>query len=204
MGRRKEDGQLLIPGIGGFSETLRVDGEERNRRAKRSPKRKSIKGIERVTDAIQQGINFLHLPSIPLEEKWRFPKKVSCVYFVITKDDELLYIGRAIDLYTRWQSHHYLEKLATLNGVKLAWLQVPDIEELPKLEYELIKLLSPPLNRTNGLSKVRKKVKIKSKTFRMRLTEEEYDLIEKEADRRNVCMSQIVRELIVTLNKKPQ
>lgn len=97
-------------------------------------------------------VNLFELPSLPLSDRKSLPKKVSAIYFALSETNEVLYIGRAVCLYTRWcgQRHHKQAKLEELTGVKIAWLAVTDPALLPARESELINQFAPPLNLINN------------------------------------------------------
>ena len=45
------------------------------------------------------------IPSLHITERVKLPK-LSGIYFVYTLDHNLLYIGKADNLRTRWNNHH--------------------------------------------------------------------------------------------------
>jgi excinuclease UvrABC nuclease subunit len=49
-------------------------------------------------------INPFTLPSIGIEQRTKLPD-LSAVYFVIF-GDEIIYIGKSVNLYQRWLAHH--------------------------------------------------------------------------------------------------
>lgn len=69
------------------------------------------------------------------------------VYFVLSTNDEVLYVGRTFSLFIRWQTHHRRTQLETLPGVRIAWLSVDDPTRLSELERTYIEHFQPPLNR---------------------------------------------------------
>ena len=144
MGRRKENSQLFVPGIGVLGEALRSDGEERNGLIEGSVKEICEGGIS--SNLVQVDLRWL--PSLLLSERKNFPKKVSAIYFAISAKDEVLYIGRAKCLYNRWNlnTHHKQRYLEGLANVRIAWMQVSDSSLLPEIERALINHFKPPCN----------------------------------------------------------
>jgi excisionase family DNA binding protein len=62
------------------------------------------------------------------------------------KDDECLYVGKSVNLQSRWRAHEKLLEVADVDGLRLAWRPVVEA----RLDYEerrMIALLRPPLNR---------------------------------------------------------
>jgi len=61
------------------------------------------------------------LPSVPLPE-WRTLPKEPGIYLVLADNGDVMYVGKAQDLSTRWKSHHRTPDLknAEYRGVWLA------------------------------------------------------------------------------------
>ncbi|HEY9874498.1 MAG TPA: GIY-YIG nuclease family protein [Candidatus Obscuribacterales bacterium] len=104
-----------------------------------------------------QGLDLSTLPSLSLSKKGELPR-VPAIYFCISESDEILYIGRTINLASRWQQHHRYSQLQTMGQVKLAWLQVSSPAYLPDMEKALIMRYKPRLNRFSNKRIVRAKV----------------------------------------------
>ncbi|GBO55468.1 hypothetical protein APA_3619 [Pseudanabaena sp. lw0831] len=91
---------------------------------------------------------FITLPSLKLLERQRLPE-CSAIYFVISRD-QVLYVGLATNLRSRWQNHHRLTQLEAVNKrseVKLFWL-VCTQNQLNDLESQYIEHYCPILNQT--------------------------------------------------------
>lgn len=86
----------------------------------------------------------LELPSLPIESRKKFPQ-CSAIYFAIA-GDKILYIGRATNLLKRWYGHHRQAELETIEGCRIAWLEVSDPGLLPAIEKALIQSFKPPSN----------------------------------------------------------
>jgi len=88
------------------------------------------------------------LPSFKLSERQKLPE-CSAIYFAIARD-QVLYVGLATNLRNRWQNHHRIPQLATLNKrceIRLFWLSCPQ-NQLNNLEHQYIEYYCPNLNRT--------------------------------------------------------
>jgi len=63
------------------------------------------------------------LPWLPYG-KGRFPRNLPCtsaVYFALTADNAILYIGQTGNLRQRWATHHRRHQLHQEGGVRFAW-----------------------------------------------------------------------------------
>jgi len=84
---------------------------------------------------------------IPLAERNTLPKRPG-VYIALDAENQVWYVGRARSLHKRWtQSHHRLAALQRVEGVRLAWLEIPQ-GCLAYVERLLIDALGPRLNGT--------------------------------------------------------
>ena len=86
------------------------------------------------------------LPCLPLSDKGKLPS-CAAVYFALSSQGRILYIGRSINIRERLRGHHRLTLLEALGGVKIAWLKESDSFALRRIETILIKYFNPPLNR---------------------------------------------------------
>jgi len=84
------------------------------------------------------------LPSLPLEERKALPATAG-IYFVLA-GDAVLYIGKATNLYQRWDAHHRLKQLNKRGGCRIAWMTVDDAGLLDELEQVCITHFDPVLN----------------------------------------------------------
>ncbi|MBD2492367.1 helix-turn-helix domain-containing protein [Aulosira sp. FACHB-615] len=89
-------------------------------------------------------IDPLALPSLPLCERSQLPT-LPCIYFAIDSQGVVRYIGKTVNLKTRWQAHNKGVELATIAGIRIAYLQA-DATLLPELEAALIAWFRPQLN----------------------------------------------------------
>lgn len=106
-------------------------------------------------------IDLNSLPFINIKNRESFeslPPNICCVYFLIHPVQGVLYVGKAINLRSRWrikynawgqfnreQNHDCLLKSIRLRDVKLAWWEIPK-EYKPLIENMLIKIYNPKWN----------------------------------------------------------
>jgi hypothetical protein len=86
------------------------------------------------------------LPCLPLSDKGKLPHFAG-VYFALSSQGRVLYIGRSIDIRERLKGHHRLPLLEALEGVRIAWFKESDSLALQRIETILIKYFNPPLNK---------------------------------------------------------
>ena len=101
-------------------------------------------------------INLCALPSVPLEDRSRFPQ-TPCIYFAIDSQDVIQYIGRSVNPKNRWVTHHKQAALQNVGSIKIAYLFVDSPELLPDIEAALIKWFHPTLNGYRRPANPRKK-----------------------------------------------
>lgn len=93
------------------------------------------------------------LPRLPLSDRHQLPD-IPAVYFAVSPTDEVLYVGRAVALRTRWRTHHRLPQLLKFTGVQIAWFEYKAVTTSPtdrdiwldNVEKNSIEQLDPPLN----------------------------------------------------------
>lgn len=59
--------------------------------------------------------------------------------------DEVLYVGKSINIRKRWKHHHKRAELDHLNGISIGWIYCSE-DELSRTELELIHYFRPPMN----------------------------------------------------------
>lgn len=111
--------------------------------------------VDQIRSALQQlqPEPFIEsLPSVLIEDEEvyrRLPEDVSAVYFLTHPYEELLYLGKANDLRTRWRpsghTHDCLDPTLQLRDVKLAWWAL-DVDLLSAVEEVLTKAWRPLWN----------------------------------------------------------
>jgi hypothetical protein len=86
------------------------------------------------------------LPSLLLADKAKLPS-CAAVYFALSSNGRVLYIGRSINIQERLRGHHRLQVLKAFGDVKIAWLAQSDSLALRRIETILIDYFNPPLNK---------------------------------------------------------
>lgn len=85
------------------------------------------------------------LPSVPVCEHALLPKE-SGIYFVVSHDGIVQYIGRTSNLHARWNIHHRLDQYGKMPLFRIAWLAISNSELLPALEKAYIHYFQPKDN----------------------------------------------------------
>lgn len=67
--------------------------------------------------------------------------------YVVYADDEIIYIGKTIDIATRWRSHERFSDFVDLGMTEVRVIRVDSRTELAETERILIKRFMPALNR---------------------------------------------------------
>jgi excisionase family DNA binding protein len=94
-----------------------------------------------------EAIDPLRLPSIALERRATL-LPVPAVYFLIAGDSEVIYVGQAGNLRSRWTAnHHCLEGYPAIAGLRIAWIEIEDETMRTQAERSLIARYRPLLNR---------------------------------------------------------
>lgn len=89
--------------------------------------------------------DILTLPNLPFEARCNLPKD-NVIYFVVSQNNEVLYIGETMNLRERWRSHHHAPTLKSLSGVRIFWADWNGCSEMGINEADLIRQFAPPLN----------------------------------------------------------
>ena len=99
------------------------------------------------------------LPSVLLENKDRLPD-ASAIYFVLSQQNKILYIGQSKALNKRWKHHQKLKDISKYESVKIAYLvfSIPDF--LFEIEQALIRHFDPPLNLYNPFNQKSDEVRV--------------------------------------------
>lgn len=93
---------------------------------------------------IVETLSIQDLPFVMFSDRKKLPNS-PCVYLVLDKSGQVLYIGRSINASQRWESHHKYNALKNLEGVKISYLEI-DEPLLYSVEKALIAWFKPPLN----------------------------------------------------------
>lgn len=90
----------------------------------------------------------LFLPSVTWENRRSLPSE-SGVYFALSKNCEVLYVGATADLKARWRGHHRENDLRAMECASIAYYLCPK-QDLSETEQSMITHLSPKLNPHGG------------------------------------------------------
>lgn len=71
--------------------------------------------------------------------------EVSAVYFALSSAGDVLYVGKANNLRSRWAGHHRKAQLRKFKNVRIAWMELPE-DDLLDMESLFIVRFDPPLN----------------------------------------------------------
>ena len=82
---------------------------------------------------LPNSVNPLNLPSVPLEERSNLPI-TPCIYFAINSQGVIQYIGRSKNPRQRWKGHDKGIELACKGGIRIAFLEITEIDLLPENE----------------------------------------------------------------------
>lgn len=100
--------------------------------------------------------NLSKLPSLSLPQRNILPE-CPAIYFAVDSKNRVLYVGKAINLLTRWKNHHRQEQLNRINRknkIKIAWLHCSnDLASLANTEAYFIEFYQPLLNRISVSAK---------------------------------------------------
>ena len=92
-------------------------------------------------------VNPFDLPCVRLRDRSCLPNGAG-IYFVLSGNATVLYVGKAIGIKSRWQQHHRLAEFRSLPDVTIAWLEVKSVDSLSDIERALICRFRPSLNGT--------------------------------------------------------
>lgn len=125
-----------------------------------------------MTAIAPESIKLSELPSLPLEWHKALPK--CAAIYIAYRFEEVLYVGRSVDLQNRWKGHHRIKQLIEVGNVRLAWIEVSNSKLLPAIETALIEYLQPRFNFAackprSGLTKLRNKASLRAVDVAMRL-----------------------------------
>lgn len=99
-------------------------------------------------------IDLSTLPSVAFTSKKTLPQ--CCGIYFVLNEDEILYIGKTVNLLQRWKSHHKLEMIKEFensDNFRIAWLEIENQNILEETEIALITHFKPKLNKHTNTSK---------------------------------------------------
>lgn len=90
----------------------------------------------------------LDLPFVSFDRRALLPA-ISCIYFAVSDEDEILYVGQSINVRKRWsgRGHHNSHQMRP--SYRIYWMPVP-FEDLNRIENAFIMQLDPPWNKDRG------------------------------------------------------
>lgn len=98
------------------------------------------------------------LPSIPFKSKSNLPTSGG-IYFVISAEEAIIYIGRTVNFRARWKQHHRIKQIKSeYPNTRIAWLECVDVKLLHSIESALIKAWNPLLNRSPVKPRLREEI----------------------------------------------
>jgi hypothetical protein len=71
--------------------------------------------------------------------------EVRCIYFVLSPEGAVLYIGQTSNLRRRWIAHHRFANLADCQEVRIVWMATDDAD-IASVERALIERYHPSMN----------------------------------------------------------
>lgn len=99
-----------------------------------------------VTLPSADSIKLLELPHVPLQRRRELPNQPR-IYFALSKENEVLYIGKTQNIKQRWmQGHDRYPLFEYIGDVRLAWLIVGDAGLLTEIELACIRYFRPRFN----------------------------------------------------------
>ena len=86
------------------------------------------------------------LPSLAFEHRYDLPP-IPAMYFVLSEQREIVYIGETENLNARWKSHHRARQMAS-GGYRIHWREMTDPAARTIAERGAIAYFRPTWNRT--------------------------------------------------------
>jgi predicted GIY-YIG superfamily endonuclease len=94
-------------------------------------------------------INLADLPSIPWEDRKSLPH-IPAVYFVISKNSEVIYIGSTYDICNRLNNHNVKKGFKLYEVCTIRYITSEDKSLLIDTESKMIKHFKPVLNKRDN------------------------------------------------------
>lgn len=124
--------------------------------------------------------NPYQLKRVLIPNRKKLPE-IGAIYFVISKKEELLYIGQTENLKKRWHKHECGLELDRPKETYVAWVKVEDGDYRKKLEKILIRKYKPLLNRVAKKTKKKRNLSsqklINKKTMKNKPTKSELEIL---------------------------
>lgn len=203
MGRKEKDSKLCTTRTDRPGKVLSGNRENRNGCGEGSATLLSKAGVSNWLE-----VDLQELPAVALENRLMLPH-CAAVYFALSKNNEVLYIGKSVDIAHRWISHHRWRNLDEIGNVRIAWMEVNNSSLLPELEWLLIEKFKPSLNKRNTLANDRlgtkKSFTLKNNNaFLVRFSDAEAEILEAFCKQENRSKTDVVREYVRSLKSQMQ
>ncbi len=92
-----------------------------------------------------ENINIHSLPSLKIPERYNLPE-IGAVYFVLSENNDVEYIGKAKNLRKRWRSHECCMNLDSPKTCRVSWIAIDGENERIEFERRLIHKFNPKNN----------------------------------------------------------
>lgn len=131
------------------------------------------------------------LPWVPLQAKLNLPELQS-VYFVLGTANEVLYVGKAINLRQRWNvgAHHKMASFLAFPDVRIAWLPVREADRLAAVETQYIDHFHPRLNTQGNFQQYHQGIK---SLCTIQLEQAEHDALRAAAREQKRTVAAVIR-----------
>lgn len=131
------------------------------------------------------------LPSVSVTDRLTLPE-VPAVY-IVHAPDAVLYVGRTIQLYTRWRYHNRYEQLSAIPDARISWIAMPGGEHgLRVVEMQCIARFSPTFNVIDS----RPSNGVRDRMMPVLLTGDVRHKLMSDAERLRMTQSQVIYEAI--------
>jgi uncharacterized protein (UPF0297 family) len=128
---------------------------------------------------------------VKLEDKNKLPK-LPVIYFVISNNGKVEYIGRSNNARTRFRNHHRKEDFEKLVNPTIHWIHMD--EDLIETERLFIEIVSPDMNYLPGTSDETSLPTTPKRSFM--IDKELWETVKNKAETANVSVSAIIRALL--------
>jgi len=91
-------------------------------------------------------IEISHLPSMAFEHRQNLPT-IPALYFVVSAQLDIMYVGQTGNLRDRWKSHQRSIQMQT-GGYRIHWFRFDNEAERALIERRAISYFRPPWNNT--------------------------------------------------------
>lgn len=108
-----------------------------------------FKGLDKSVESIQAVVS--SLPSLCILDYRKFPC-VPCIYFVVSSDSTIIYVGQTKDLFVRWKNHTLTQTIIKINKeTKVYYVESLNPKERKRTETWLIRTIRPFFNQAYNI-----------------------------------------------------